>query len=72
MRQITTSACKSNKSNTGRGLLTVPDVKGKRAMKASPNTLLVGVVDGVFRRVVAEELFVGAPLPLGILCVVVG
>lgn len=33
-------------------------------MKMSPNTLLVGVVDGVFGRVVAHELFVSRAPPL--------
>lgn len=71
-RQINTSACRSKRTNTGRGLLTAPEVKGNWAMKRSPNTLLVGVVDGVFRRVVAQELLVGSALPLGVLSLIAG
>ena len=72
MRQINTSACRSNSASAGRGLLRAPEVNGNWAMKTSPNTLLVGVVDGVFGGVVTRKLFVGGGPPVGVLGVFVG
>jgi len=71
IRQMSTSSCRSKRTSAGRGLLSVPVVNGNWQRKISPNERLVVVVDGIFRRIVAEELLVCARTPFYVVVVFV-
>src|SRR5450756_952281 len=71
MRQIITSEVKSKSTSDGRILLTTPEVNGNWQRKTSPNMLTVGIVNGIFWRVLAQELLVRCLSPFGILGIVI-